>query len=259
MIKLFRKIRQKLLSENKFSKYLIYAIGEIILVVIGILIALQINNWNEQKKSESFELKMLGEIYKSLSYDNYILENILNTRIMRVDSSINAILSMYEANKIDLEEFSYHASKIQNGYIFSYSSGPYETLKIAGLDKVKNDTLRDKLIFHYDYELPRRINLIESASNAQYFQKLRDLELEIFDYKITTRNNSKEFEIESYMLDNPKHPLFIKYLHMRNHATKRGISNFKNYLKESKFIIKLLKEEFEKRQYKIPEFIIIDD
>ncbi|GAA4281916.1 DUF6090 family protein [Gaetbulibacter aestuarii] len=256
MIKFFRKIRQKLLSENKFSKYLFYAIGEIVLVVIGILIALQINNWNEQNKSESFELKMLGEIYKSLSYDNYILEHILNNRILPVDSSINAILSMYEAQKIDLKEFNQHASKIQNGYIFSYSSGPYETLKIAGLDKVKNDTLRDKLIFHYDYELPRRIKLIESANNDQYYQKLRDLELEIFDYKITTHNNSKEFEILSYKLDNPQDPLFIKYLQMRNHATKRGISNFKNYLKESKFMIKLLKEEFGRRHYEIPEFII---
>ena len=52
MIKFFRKIRQKLLSENKFSKYLIYAIGEIVLVVIGILIALQINNKNDERKAE---------------------------------------------------------------------------------------------------------------------------------------------------------------------------------------------------------------
>jgi len=51
MIKFFRKIRQRLLTENKFSKYLLYAIGEIILVVIGILIALQVNNANETRKS----------------------------------------------------------------------------------------------------------------------------------------------------------------------------------------------------------------
>lgn len=50
MIKFFRKIRQRMFTENKFGKYLIYAIGEIILVVIGILIALQINNWNEGVK-----------------------------------------------------------------------------------------------------------------------------------------------------------------------------------------------------------------
>jgi hypothetical protein len=63
MIKFFRKIRQKLLSENKFSKYLIYAIGEIVLVVIGILIALQINNWNEKRKSrEAVKIAIEGLI-----------------------------------------------------------------------------------------------------------------------------------------------------------------------------------------------------
>ena len=55
MIKFFRKIRQKLLSEDKFSKYLLYAIGEIILVVIGILIALQINNWNQNRLNKQLE------------------------------------------------------------------------------------------------------------------------------------------------------------------------------------------------------------
>ena len=51
MIAFFRKIRQRLLSENRFTKYLLYALGEIILVVIGILIALGISNWNESKKN----------------------------------------------------------------------------------------------------------------------------------------------------------------------------------------------------------------
>ena len=51
-----------MLTENKFSKYLIYAIGEIILVVIGILIALQINNLNQEKKYWTYEIKMLSEI-----------------------------------------------------------------------------------------------------------------------------------------------------------------------------------------------------
>jgi hypothetical protein len=58
MIKFFRKIRQQLLTQNKFSKYLLYAIGEIVLVVIGILIALSINNWNENRKSEE-RMKLL--------------------------------------------------------------------------------------------------------------------------------------------------------------------------------------------------------
>lgn len=62
MIIFFRKIRQRLLTENKFRKYLIYAIGEIVLVVIGILIALSINNWNENRKL----LKSKTEYYKQL-------------------------------------------------------------------------------------------------------------------------------------------------------------------------------------------------
>ena len=53
MIKFFRKIRLEQLTENKFSKYLLYAIGEIIFVIVGILIALQINNWNEQRKIDN--------------------------------------------------------------------------------------------------------------------------------------------------------------------------------------------------------------
>lgn len=63
MIKFFRKIRQKLLSENKFSKYFLYAIGEVILVVIGILIALQINNWNEQRKLKQQQKVILKALH----------------------------------------------------------------------------------------------------------------------------------------------------------------------------------------------------
>jgi predicted permease len=52
MIKFFRKIRKNMLTENKFSKYLIYAIGEIALVMIGILLILQVNNWNKNQEKQ---------------------------------------------------------------------------------------------------------------------------------------------------------------------------------------------------------------
>jgi len=67
MIKFFRKIRQRLLTENKFSKYLLYAIGEVVLVVIGILIALSLNNNSENKKLVVQEIKILKEIKSELS------------------------------------------------------------------------------------------------------------------------------------------------------------------------------------------------
>ena len=69
MIKFFRKIRKNLLSENKFSKYILYAIGEIVLVIIGILIALQINNKNEQRKTENKIVSILKEVQHDLGID----------------------------------------------------------------------------------------------------------------------------------------------------------------------------------------------
>ena len=67
MIKFFRKIRQNLLMENKTSKYFKYAIGEIILVVIGILIALTINNWNETRKANNNEITLLQKLQEENS------------------------------------------------------------------------------------------------------------------------------------------------------------------------------------------------
>ena len=69
MIKFFRKIRQQLITENKFSKYLIYAIGEIILVVFGILIALQVNNWNQNRIAEKAEIELTKNILNDLEAD----------------------------------------------------------------------------------------------------------------------------------------------------------------------------------------------
>ncbi|MGB0916567.1 MAG: DUF6090 family protein [Flavobacteriales bacterium] len=76
MIKFFRKIRQQMLAENKFTKYLIYALGEIVLVVIGILIAMQINNWNEVRKVEKTNKvllkKLIGELDLNMARLTYL-------------------------------------------------------------------------------------------------------------------------------------------------------------------------------------------
>ena len=67
MIKFFRHIRKRLLSEGKTGKYLTYAIGEIVLVVIGILIALQINNWNETRQIKKVEKEILNVLLEDLN------------------------------------------------------------------------------------------------------------------------------------------------------------------------------------------------
>ena len=69
-----------MLTENKFSKYLIYAIGEIVLVVIGILIALSINNWNERKKAKQFENTLFVELQKSIKNDILQLNDVIESK-----------------------------------------------------------------------------------------------------------------------------------------------------------------------------------
>lgn len=66
MIKFFRKIRQNLLIENKTGKYFKYALGEIVLVVIGILIALQVNNWNEERKNQLLASNILRDFISDI-------------------------------------------------------------------------------------------------------------------------------------------------------------------------------------------------
>jgi len=69
MLRFFRKMRSALIPESRFGRYFFYALGEIVLVVIGILIALHINNWNEERKADKFEKKLLNELLNTLVKD----------------------------------------------------------------------------------------------------------------------------------------------------------------------------------------------
>jgi hypothetical protein len=99
MIKFFRKIRQRLLIENKFSKYLLYAIGEIVLVVIGILIALQINNWNEDRLLRHQMKANLTNLASAIKQDYDLLELIEEANDFRSNSLLQ-ILKWTEVPKM---------------------------------------------------------------------------------------------------------------------------------------------------------------
>jgi hypothetical protein len=77
MIKIFRNIRHRLLAENRFSKYLFYAIGEIALVMVGILLALQVNNWHSKRKQASKELSYLKDIRTNLVDDINTINRVI--------------------------------------------------------------------------------------------------------------------------------------------------------------------------------------
>ena len=96
MIKFFRKIRQNLLMENKTGKYFKYAIGEIILVVIGILIALQINTWNEGRKNIAKEQQILIQLKDEYNTNLLQLEQKITHR-KRIIKAANKVLEHFDA------------------------------------------------------------------------------------------------------------------------------------------------------------------
>ena len=87
MIKFFRKIRQNLLSEGKTGKYVKYAIGEIFLVMIGILLALQVNNWNDNRKKNRAEAQYYCRMLDDFELDKEQIESIQQS----IDNSIKHI------------------------------------------------------------------------------------------------------------------------------------------------------------------------
>ena len=103
MIKFFRKIRQKLVTENKFSKYLLYAIGEIVLVVIGILIALELNNLNEIDKVKDTEILYLNALHDEFSNNLIEVERVMKLNAKGL-AYANALLDKMGTSDLDLTE-----------------------------------------------------------------------------------------------------------------------------------------------------------
>ncbi|KAA3625028.1 MAG: hypothetical protein DWP94_02050 [Flavobacterium sp.] len=153
MIKFFRKIRQKLLTENKFSKYLIYAIGEIILVVIGILIALQINNANENRKSAKQENLYLNRLLSENKEDIITFKNNIADLQKGIETIEKLAITLNSADSNDEELVK--ATNDFFGYgsiypIFSSSTSTFDDLSSTGnLKDIRNSELRDELVKHY--------------------------------------------------------------------------------------------------------------
>lgn len=149
MIKFFRKIRKQLLTENKFSKYLIYAIGEIILVVIGILIALSINNWNEYQKERKSERLILSEIRNNLKYDLDDFDSNITT-LQNKSISSKAVLQALEKNIPFHDSLGYFFSYLSAYPHFSSKTNGYKLLQSKGLEIITNDDLRNKITDLYE-------------------------------------------------------------------------------------------------------------
>ena len=150
MIKFFRKIRQNLLMENKTGKYFKYAIGEIVLVVIGILIALQINNWNEKRLNSKKETAILANIHQEFIKNKIQLDSVVNLH-KRVHKNCDKIIKLFPIKakpepKV-LDSLSTQLWWSYGGVTFNPSQTSINALSsTSSFDIIKNQHLRDLLI-----------------------------------------------------------------------------------------------------------------
>jgi hypothetical protein len=239
MIKFFRKIRQNLLSEGKTEKYLKYAIGEIVLVVIGILIALQINTWNQYYQEKNEEKEVVSDLKASL----------INTEL-----KFKELCSNYEKNIENMNFISNHlklklpcTDELKRKWISveSYPEplfeiGIYENFKNNSMQLIKNDSLKTAIIQFYEAQLPnisdKLINNIESISTTT----LLPLNVQNFTYgsaKMTPNNyenllnNQQYFNAISYVLGIKRFTLSsIREHHERLKLLINEIENYQNQL-----------------------------
>jgi hypothetical protein len=145
MIKFFRKIRQNLLMENKTGKYFKYAIGEIVLVVIGILIALQINNWNENRKSSKIRNNYYEQVLQDLAKDTiYINRNIINLD-SRISKYQNYLEKLPKAESINDVLPLIRTLDWTFGYT-NFNTNTIESLISTGDIKLMPDEIRNALL-----------------------------------------------------------------------------------------------------------------
>ncbi|PWI30416.1 hypothetical protein DI383_08185 [Flavobacteriaceae bacterium LYZ1037] len=145
MIKFFRKIRQGLISESKFSKYLLYAIGEIVLVVIGILIALQLNLWSENRKLDAERQNYYHQLLDDLNKDKiYIEETIASLDSFRL--GYNEYLKTYDEPNLKTNQALANLLNVEiNSLLIEFNYSTIETLENTGDIKLLAPHIRNKL------------------------------------------------------------------------------------------------------------------
>jgi len=153
MIGFFRRIRKKLADDNKPLKYMRYAIGEIVLVVVGILIALQVNNWNNELENRLLEVKILEEIQSNLENDLEEIKDDINTMEYANQSCSRMIIHLNEHSTPSVAFFNY-AIWMQIVPHFDPNRSGYSLLESNGVALILNDSLRTSISNHYELSYP---------------------------------------------------------------------------------------------------------
>jgi hypothetical protein len=223
MITFFRKIRKSLLDSGRVKRYLVYAIGEIALVVIGILIALQINNWNESKKESDFERKILNEIGVSIQR-NIVHLNMAISWNEEAIASCNIILKHFNEGLPYHDSLDHRFSSSLQWFHPSLNNNAYESLKSYGLHLIKNDSIRDALGSTYEWTY---LDRLDTRQDEYFFNTVTPIITDLFE--------SNEFRGKMKPLDFDELRNSQKYAHiLRTLISNREwqIGIFKEVLKQ---------------------------
>lgn len=147
MIRFFRGLRRDFLMQSRASKYLLYAIGEIVLVVIGILIALQINNANDARKERLKEVHYLENIKSDLQTNIQEMDRYLETRTGCIEAA-RRIIAHFEGEPVtDYDAFNADGVSIYSWQKFYQSNNTFQELVNSGnLALISNEFIKNKLL-----------------------------------------------------------------------------------------------------------------
>ncbi|GGG32207.1 DUF6090 family protein [Bizionia arctica] len=257
MIKFFRKIRQNMIRDNKVGKYLFYAIGEIVLVVIGILIALAINNNNEKQKTRAKELNYLSGIKSDINLNLIELKTYITTRETSVSSAENMLEFFNNKKEVTPDKFNFNSLNVQIWYPFKKNDNTYQELINSGnLAIISNDSIKDILInSQLGY---KQITFLETHMQYDFenyiypiYFSTTDLESDISNYTFQVSNGTDGVRTE---LSKEKIELLLKNQTFKNgfvlsiFNNEKLITEYKNMIFMTEKLIKLIDSELIKNK-----------
>ena len=258
MIKFFRKIRQNLLMENKTGKYFKYAIGEIVLVVIGILIALQINNWNESRKHLEEEQIILKKLANDVSNDIKFLQKQIENGGTYINDYKFCLDVLSGETESDLEEFNQRFSSTMLMVTFNINKTTFNGITDSrSIDYIQNTSLVDSLntIYNSNYKGWDSANKDYTRNIiAPYLMKFNFLPITNYDrFKYNTggfsdsdfsKYNLSKFEVKPKTISDFKKDVFIiNLLRQRLFLTEAQIFRYKRLKNRMERLLKLMQKE----------------
>ncbi len=170
MIKFFRTIRKDLLKKDKTGKYLKYAIGEIILVVIGILIALQINTWNANRIDSNKEKEYLNNLIEDIKTQKTLVKNQIDHEI-KTKLQCEKALSHLNSTIINADSLNIYLTDITRKS-FVINDPTFQDLKSSGnILLIKNNALRKKIIsFYQNLEYSALVIVVSNENSIESFR-----------------------------------------------------------------------------------------